>query len=204
MTGLWSASRSQILFAMTATHLVSGRAAGIYFGYTTGLGHGLVIPINMIIETLLVLLFYPLFVLGLQRLLVFDTLKNAMEWIHEAAENHHQTIRRYGIFGLLLFVWFPFWWTGPLVGSVLGHMLGLRVWVNLLVVLSGTYLAIISWSLVLFRLHGWAAEYNDYAPLVLLVVVILLFALAKLLHGRRKRNNAVSLRPKTDQTPEKE
>lgn len=59
---LFSPEESQLLIGMTATELFFGRAAAMAFGYTLGLGHRTVIPICIIIETILVLIFYPLFV----------------------------------------------------------------------------------------------------------------------------------------------
>ena len=53
---------AQVVVAMTATHILFGRAAGMSFGYAVGLGHGRGHSVNMAIETVLVLLFYPLFV----------------------------------------------------------------------------------------------------------------------------------------------
>ena len=48
---LFSPEESQLLVGMTATELMFGRAAGMAFGYSLGLGHSTVIPICMIIET---------------------------------------------------------------------------------------------------------------------------------------------------------
>jgi len=50
--------------AMTGLNLVVGRAAGVSFGYASGLGHAQVIPFNMLVETFKVLLLSPLCVLS--------------------------------------------------------------------------------------------------------------------------------------------
>jgi uncharacterized membrane protein len=119
---LSSPEESQILIGMTATEVMFGRAAAMAFGYSLDLGHSTVIPICMIIETILVFIFYPLFVFSWQHLLVIKWLKNTIERIHKAAEVHKSKIQRYGIIGLFVFVWFPFWMTGPVVGCVIGFM----------------------------------------------------------------------------------
>ena len=75
---LLSPEESQVLIGMTATEIMFGRAAGMAFGYSLGLGHSTVIPICMIIETLLVLIFYPLFVFSWRHLLVIKWLKNTL------------------------------------------------------------------------------------------------------------------------------
>lgn len=169
---LLAPEESQFLIGMTATTLVFGRAAGLAFGYNMGLSHKTVIPIAMIVETFHVLAFYPLFVFGWYHLLVFKPLKNVFEHIHEAAERHKHKIQRYGILGLLVFVWFPFWMTGPVVGSVVGFLLGLPIWLNLTTVLIGTYVAILGWALFLRKVHEHMASYDPYAAMVLVLVLI--------------------------------
>ena len=72
---LLSPDESQVLIGMTATELLFGRAAAMAFGYTLDLGHTTVIPICIIIETILVLIFYPLFVFSWRHLLVIKWLK---------------------------------------------------------------------------------------------------------------------------------
>jgi uncharacterized membrane protein len=176
-----SPADSQFLTGMTATTLVFGRAAGLAFGYSTGLGHATVIPIAMIVETFHVIVFYPLFVFGWRHLLVIKSLKNVFERIHNKAETHKATIQRYGIIGLFVFVWFPFWMTGPVVGSVIGFLLGLPVWLNMAVVLAGTYVAIVAWALFLREVHERVASYDPYAALVLVVLLIVVVLAGRLL-----------------------
>lgn len=186
---LWSPEKFQVLIGMTATNILFGRATGMSFGYAVGLGHSVVIPVNMIVETILVMLFYPLFVFSWQHLLVIQPLKNLMEKISKAAHTHRKTIRRYGMIGLWIFVWFPFWMTGPVVGCVIGFLLGLRPWVNLAVVLSGTYIAITCWAIILRELHNRVAAYNPFAPMFLVVVVILVVLLVHALHDTYRKKN---------------
>jgi hypothetical protein len=46
---------------MTGLNLVIGRAAGLSFGYASGFGHAQVVPLNMLVETIQVLIVYPMF-----------------------------------------------------------------------------------------------------------------------------------------------
>jgi uncharacterized membrane protein len=177
---------------MTATEILFGRAAGMAFGYTLGLTHIKVIPICMIIETVLVLIFYPLFVLSWRHLLVIQWLKKTFERISNAAETHKDKIQRYGLIGLFVFVWFPFWMTGPVVGCVIGFLLGLRVWLNLTVVLAGTYVAILGWAFFLRQLHESVAHYSSYATMVLLALLVIIIFVGHLLHRTLSKNNRSS------------
>ena len=189
LSWLWSTEKFYVLVTMTVTNIIFGRAAGMSVGYTMELGHSIVVLISMLIETILVLLFYPLFVFSWQRLLIIPALKNIMERTSKAAEAHHEKIRKYGIIGLFVFVWSPFWMTGPVVGCAIGILLGFRPWFTLIVVLSGTYLAITCWSFFLRGLHEHVASYSPFAPFVLLAIIIFIVVVIKFLHGMRRRDN---------------
>ncbi len=179
---IFSPEESQVLIGMTATGIIFGRAAGMAFGYSLGLGHSTVIPISMIIETILVLVIYPLFVFSWQHLLVVNWLKNIFERIDKAAKAHKGKVQRYGIVGLFVFVCFPFWMTGPVVGCVIGYLLGLRVWINISAVLAGTYVAIFGWAFFLRQFHDRVASYSSYTATVLMALLVVIIIVGHLLH----------------------
>lgn len=157
---------------ITATEIVFGRVASMAFGYSLGLGHVPVILLCMVVETILVLLFYPLFVLIWRQLLVIKWLKRLSDRTHRAAEAHKDFVARYGILGLFFFVWLPFWMTGPVVGCMIGYLLGLRAWVNIPTVLLGTYAAIAGWAFFLHRFHDRLAAFSSYAGIILVAMLI--------------------------------
>ena len=180
---LLSPAESQLLVGMTATQILFGRAASMAFGYSMGLGHWTVIPVCIIIETIVVLIFYPLFVLSLRRLLVFKWLNKSFEQIRAAAEARKGIVTRYGIAGLFVFVWFPLWMTGPMVGCVIGFLLGLRIRTTMAAVLGGTYVAILGWAFFLQQFHDIVASYSSYAAMVLMTVLVLIIIIVgHLLH----------------------
>jgi uncharacterized membrane protein len=185
---LLSPEESQLLIGMTATGLLFGRAFAMAFGYSQGLGHRTIIPICIIIETILVLIFYPLFVFSWRRLLVINRLKNVFERIQKSAEIHKDKVQKYGVIGLFFFVWFPFWMTGPVVGSVIGFLLGLRVWLNMTVVLTGTCLAIFGWAFLLRQFHNQVASYSSYAAMVLMAVLVVIIIAGHLLYRALHEN----------------
>jgi uncharacterized membrane protein len=188
VTFLWSQQKAQYMVAMTATHILFGRAAGMSFGYAVGLDNLIVILVNIVIETILVCLFYPLFVFSMRRLVVIPFMRSFMERTRQAALANQALIKRWRIPGLLFFVWFPFWMTGPLVGCVIGFLLGMRPIIILSIVLLGTYLAIGTWSIILHGLHQRVAEFGPYAPLILLsVIVILIVGFSLYLKKRNKK-----------------
>ena len=177
-----------IFVGMTATHIVFGLAAGMSFGYSLEFGHLVVIPINVIIEMIMVLLIYPLFILGWRNLLVIKSMNKFMQRIEKAAERNEQKIHRYGIPGLILFVCIPFWMTGPVVASVIGFFLGLRPWVNMFVVLTGTVFASIGWALLLKELHERVVDISPFAPMIIVLIIITIAVIGYLLeHHKLKK-----------------
>jgi uncharacterized membrane protein len=173
---------------MTAAEIMFGRAFGMAFGYSKGLGHSTVIPICIIIETILVLIFYPLFVFSWRHLLVINWLNNVFERIQTSAEAHKDKVRKYGIIGLFVFVWFPLWMTGPVVGCVIGFLLGLRVWLNITVVLAGTYVAIVGWAFFMRQLDEQVESYSSHGAMILMVLLIVIVVVGHLLHRILHKN----------------
>ena len=187
---IWIPEISRVLVAMTLTNIIFGRAAGMTVGYTMGLGHIVVVPVIMLVETILVLIFYPLFVFSWQSLLVIHALRKFMERTGKAAEAHRESIRRYGMIGLFVFVWSPFWMTGPVVGCAIGFLLGLRPWFNLTIVLVGTYLAITCWAIFLREIYDRIAVYSPFAPVILFMIVIFIVLVSHVLHGLYREKNS--------------
>ena len=182
LSWLWSPDKFQALVAMIATNIIFGRAAGLSVGYTMQIDHTMVIVINMLIETILVLLFYPLFVYSWHQLVIIPALRKVMKNTRMAAEANRDKIQKYGKFGLFIFVWSPFWMTGPVVGSAIGYLLGFKPWYTLTIVLSGTYLAITCWALFLRKVHEYIAMYSSFASVIILGIIILVVLISKLWH----------------------
>ncbi len=183
----WSPETSEIMGAMSFTSLTFGTVVSMSIGYAAGYGHALVIAVNMWMETVVVMLFYPAFVLSVRKLVVFPRLKHFLERTQAAAERHQDTVSRYGIIGLFIFVATPFWMTGPVVGSIIGYMLGFPAWLTLTVVIAGTFMTLLIWAYLLFGLFTRAAEFGPWAA-VIIIGLIMLVTSAAYLFERRGRN----------------
>jgi len=188
-TAFWSPQVSRVIGAMSISNIVIGRAVSLSIGYASGYRHALVVSVNIWIETVLVLLFYPLFVFSMRKLVVFPRLKRFLDNTRSVAARHQVKVRRYGIIGLFVFVWFPFWMTGPVVGCAIGYLLGFPAWLTVSVVLAGTYLAIAGWAYVLFGLQSHAADLAPWAPAAIIVLIILIVIAGYLLNRHGKRIN---------------
>jgi len=71
--------------------------------------------------------------------------------------------------------------TGPAVGCVIGFLLGLQVWLNMTVVLAGTYVAIFGWAFFLHRFHDRVASYSSYATMILVALLVIIIIAGHLL-----------------------
>ena len=149
------------LFAITAAKIVVGRAACIALGYSLGLSHAQVIIISMVVQTIQILIFYPMLVFIWRQLLVIKWLQKTSDRIHTAAQAHQQKIHQYGVPGLFVFVCIPFWLTGPIVGCMVGYLMGLSVRVTLATVLTGSYAAIVIWSAIIYHVHQKALAFGS-------------------------------------------
>lgn len=186
-----SSENFHAFLGLTATGILFGRAAAMSFGYAAGYGHVVVIPVCMLIETIIVLLFYPLFVFSWRQILVIKVLKKFMDRARKTAEAHRAKIRRLGVPGLFIFVFFPFWMTGPFMGSVVGFLIGFSWRVNVGVVLGATYLAIVGWALLLKEIHERVAAYSLYGPIIfvaLLIAVVIGMYIFQSVNYKRKKH----------------
>jgi uncharacterized membrane protein len=165
-----------VFAAMTGLNLLIGRAAGMSFGYANGLDHAVVIGSNVLVETIQVLVIYPLFVLSWRNLVDVRRLRRFLVRMRHSAEASQLQVARYGMAGLFLFVFLPFWMTGPVVGSIIGFLIGLKPRQNLSTVLAATYVAIGIWALLFDQLNELLATYGRYAAFA----TVLAFALAVL------------------------
>jgi len=170
------AGKAGVITSVIISHLTAGRAVGI----STGMGGGLTrleaIALGVLIESAVVCLFFSVFCLSFKRLITVRFLKDAMQSVHRSAQAHRGRLLRWGIPGLFFFVWFPFFMTGPVVGSVIGFLLGMRPWVVTLVVLVGTCSAIVSWTFALGPVVEWAQQIGEFVPLMLVFIILVLAA----------------------------
>ena len=157
--------------AMTGLNLTVGRAAGMSYGYASGLQHPSVITSSMLVETIQVLVVYPLFVLSWKSLVDARHMQRLLVGVRRSAEANKSRVARYGMIGLFAFVFLPFWMTGPVVGSVIGFLIGLKARHNLPIVLSATYAAVVIWAVFFDRMNGWLAAYGRYSAFGLVLVV---------------------------------
>ena len=171
-TYTFSVEDANDLLVMTVTNFLFGRAAGISYGFSVGFSDLLVMSANIVIELITVLLVYPLFVFSWHKSLDIAWLKKFSSKMQAQQEKYSSFFKKYGKSGLFLFVWFPFWMTGPVVGAIIGFLIGIKHHHTMIIVLTGTSLAIVVWTYFLKEVMFLLEQLSAYGPHVLLGVFI--------------------------------
>ena len=183
-TYLFSVENANALIVITVTNFLFGRAAGISYGYSAGFDDTVIIIVNIVIELITVMLIYPLFVFSWNKSSKIRGLENFFTKVKETRVKYSDFFEKYGKYGLFIFVWFPFWMTGPVVGSIIGFLIGIKHFHTLLIVTSGTSLAIVVWTYSLKELITLLTQLSVYAPYILLGIFVAIAIAFKLMKSK--------------------
>jgi hypothetical protein len=182
-----SPEQSEALLLTTLLTATLGRPTAITVAYEMKLSRLTIFEIAATVETMMVLVFYPLLAFGCQHLVAIRPLQNACRSLLGTAQTHQHSIQRYGPLGLFVFVAVvPY---GSLIGAVIGFLLRMPVWLNLTTVLGATYVSTFLWTVFLDHIHSFASHCGRYGTAIL-VAVVLAIAIAGHLTHRASRSKA--------------
>lgn len=164
-----------------------GRAAAVGVGREFGFGSLFLFFQTAAADLIIVCLVYPAFVRGYQHLTRVPYIGSTLDNMHKVALSYKPVIAPYGFMGLMLFVIFPFWSTGALVGAILGYVIGLPVGITLISINVGNVISIGAWVWFYDLIRDWN---HDVAMVVL--VLILAVAIAGIVVGFKNKKNRAS------------
>lgn len=176
------------MLTMGFTQLLAGRAASIASATQADMHPALIILFATYIDTTAVFILYPVLVFSYKNLFERRFFKTHIRPVFQSAQKRVGRLRRFKIAGVFLFVWFPFWMTGIIIGSLLGFLMGLRTWVNMTTVVLGSTSAVICWVYAYDKLYNWVGQIHKGIPLALTVLIILGLATYRIITLRRKRS----------------
>ena len=139
----FNASWGVTLITAFGLHFIGGRGPSVFLCLARELDPVSTLLFNFWVEVLVVFLVYPAIVLIMRDHVEVRLFKNAQRRAEEAALNNASRIKKYGLFGLFLFVMFPFAMTGPVVGAVIGYLLSYKRSLALFASFGGTFLALL-------------------------------------------------------------
>ena len=166
----------QELLSITITNVIFGRMAGLSIGVASQMNTTFLVLFNFFIESIMVLILYPLFVFSWNKLdfVSYPPLSRYLERSKHNAYKYEPLIKRYGVIGLILFVLTPFAMTGPVAGSFVGFLIGFRHRVTLAIVLSSTFIAIIIWIYLIKNFEEELIAYSDMLMVGVFIAIAVL------------------------------
>lgn len=170
------------------TNLLVGRVPALSFGYAADLPNFIVISINIIAEMILVTLIYPLFVFSFKGVLKVKVLEEFFNEVQLKKKEHKKKFDKYGRFGLFIFVFIPFWMTGPIVGSIIGFLIGMKHYMVIFIVFIATIISITLWGLFLQEIIDFLLIFDTQIMWLLLLVVVSLLLYFRF---RKKKTNKI-------------
>ena len=152
----------KVLSSTAIIHIMGGRALGIVTCLSADISLFYTILYNFHLEVIIVLIAYGIVVLVMRNIIQPKLFKSAVRQAELTAQSQKTKIKRYGSIGLFLFVMFPFFMTGPVIGAIIGYLLNYRVVTNFLIVFSGTLTSILIYT---FIGNNLIAFINQYIPI---------------------------------------
>lgn len=175
------------VWQLVLAHFVSGRAGNAGLGLMKGFNHFFLLYQCCMLDFIIMFYVYPWFVSGYQHLSNWPFIGPALKHTHELALAHKHRIAPYGAAGLMLFVIFPFWSTGPLVGVLVGYLLGMSTLLTFSTVIIGNTVAVAAWIWA----HDKLQQYSQTLALVLLCTIFIVAiagALFARIRAEKKKN----------------
>ncbi|MGN0866857.1 MAG: small multi-drug export protein [Oligosphaeraceae bacterium] len=138
----------RILPRVLTSHLVLGAPMGA----VEGAKHASSLPLwqnvlfNGMVTTALICLFNTLFGLSVRRVFRLPLLQETFQGLQVDARRQRRVWARFGLLGVFAFVFIPLPLTGPIVGSLLARLVGLRYWGAVGTVVSASLTSILAWG----------------------------------------------------------
>jgi len=167
-------------------HMVAGKPVSIAQGLQAGMPSPLIAFLAIYADTTALFIIYPVLVFCYRNFFENRFFQAHMKPVFDKAQANINKLRRFKIVGIFVFVWFPFWMTGVIVGAVLGFLVGLRTWITLATVIAGTTTAVVCWVYAYDQLFGWLGFVNERIPDSLILVLLLALVAYRIVSKRRE------------------
>jgi uncharacterized membrane protein len=156
--------------------LFVGRLVNVADGIAAGFSNGYLLLQSGVQDIVLLLVLYPVVVAAHEGSVARGGfVGRRIDTLRRTAERQKHLVEPVGAIGLWVFVFFPFWSTGALVGGVVGYLLGMRPGVVFFSVLSGHVVSVVLLILFFDFMREMTAAIDvglaRYAPWVVLAVI---------------------------------
>lgn len=135
------------IIAVIIASAIGGRMVAILAGFELELHSTYIILILSIFNTVWLFVMLPLIITFYHKIIELRFLGKMLHSTKRIAQIQKDNILRFGIWGLPVFIWLPFPWTGALVGSVIGFLLGFPTKKNIIITVISMLVGVISWTI---------------------------------------------------------
>ena len=186
---LWAADT--VLFAKVMAVLgsayIGGRMAGILTGLELGLGNLITSMVIILFNTGFLLLALPIFRIATRSVNPPQWLERSFRGSERRARSQNQRLQNLGLFGLVLFIWLPFPFTGAFLGALIGLLMGIPMVRLIPIILVTMWIGVVTWTwgidfVILFT--GTAGRVTAWV----LTGVFLVYSVVIRLRARRSDN----------------
>ncbi len=166
-----------------------GRVVSIADGVANGFGTAYLLVQTGVQDILLLLVLYPPVVAACEGLAGRGVFGRWLEGLRSTAERHKSRVEPLGALGLWIFVFFPFWSTGALVGGVVGYLLGMRMRVVFASVFTGHVLSVLVLLFAFDAVRDAVAVFDSglvkFLPWIVLALMVAIALVTRWWKGRR-------------------
>jgi len=126
--------------------LAGGRSAAILAGLEFGLNPVFIIIIVFTINLAWLCSLLPLVILFYYHLTEIKYFGKMLEKTKKRAQSQKSKVAIRGTWGLPLFIWLPFPFTGSFAGAIIGYLLGIPLRRLIIIVIASMFFGIVSWT----------------------------------------------------------
>ena len=171
----------KVLASTAIIHIMGGRALGIVTCLSADISLFYTILYNFFLEVVIVLNAYGIVVLVMRNIIQPKLFNRAVRQAELTAQKQKTKIKKFGSIGLFLFVMFPFFMTGPVIGAIIGYLLNYKAINNFMIVFSGTLASIIIYALIGNNIINFINQYihidvlKKWSGIIIAVLIVVFF-----------------------------
>lgn len=181
---------AKIAFVVFLTHCVGSRAGGIGLCILNDFDPFTTIALNFYSECLIVCYTYASFALSTSGIFKAAWIKSSMGKLKEKADEKKEKIKNWGWIGIFAFVMAPLPVTGPVVGTIIGYMMRMRLFSNFSAAGLGTLTAIVAWYYGFnFLEHRFAMLQYVFVAICVVIIIPYLKPLKKFIDSLRHESD---------------
>lgn len=171
-TYIWPEA-GQALWRGVAVEMFSGREAGIPLALEGGAPPWIVAQVSAAQDIGVVCLAYPAFLWALHRYQDRDNfVMRRLRRLQAHAVKHRRFVRRWGPFGVFVFMLVPFLINGPLLGAAVGRVAGIATKWLILPVVAATVIAALAWTYAYDLVFNLVEGLDPRIPPVLTLIIV--------------------------------